>query len=325
IRGKKITKNNFKYQTRLYSVVNLGFVFYLEFICDLELVIWNFTLTLPQLNELLKPSFHIKPGVEHNPANSILLMIAGARHCSFAVMNYLSKELVEFGYYTTTSDEADYSDFFDRNRFLNNRYHQTAIAFVANECVQIPSVVYKYEDAQLHLDANYGKDVHVTIVSENLPALNLYNVYRIPSNLHATISRKFLSGKFWHLYTVVLKNIPAQLTDPMFIDFKTDEFSVIILRQSKLLLCQTFMYTTPDDVLYYLLKCCQHLNLSQRQTKVFLSGLIEKDSVLYRELYKYFIHLEFESLPNDIKLAEELSAHPQHYYSSISKLAACVL
>lgn len=297
----------------------------MEFICDLELVIWIFTLTLPQLAQLLKPSFHIKPGTGHDPANSILLLIAGTRHCSFAVMNYLSKELVEFGYYTSAADETDYSQFFVENSFMNNRYHQTAIAFDANECVQIPSVVYKNEDGQLHLDAIYGKDVQVNIVSENLPALNLYNVYRMPSNLHTTISRKFLSGKFWHLYTVVLKNAPLQQTESMFIDFKTDEFSLIILRESKLLLCQTFMYTTPDDVLYYLLKCCQHLNLSQKQTKISLSGLIEKDSVLYRELYKYFIDLEFESLANDIKLAEELSAHPQHYYSSISKLAACVL
>lgn len=302
----------------------MEFVFYLEFICDLELVIWNFTLTLPQLNRLLKPSFHIKPATEHNPADSILLLIAGTRHCSFAVMNYLSKELAEFGYYTA-ADEADYSEFFVGNSFMNSRYYQTAIAYDANESVQIPSVVYKYEDGQLHLDAIYGKDVQVNIMSENLPALNLYNVYRMPSTLHTTISRKFLSGKFWHLYTVVLKNTTIRQTESMFIDLKTDEFSLIILRESKLLLCQTFMYTTPDDVLYYLLKCCQHLNLSQKQTKIFLSGLIEKDSVLYRELYKYFIDLEFELLANGVKLTEELSAHPQHYYSSISKLAACVL
>jgi hypothetical protein len=273
----------------------------------------------------LKPSFHIKPRAEHDAADSILLLIAGARHCSFAVMNYLSKELVEFGYYTAAADETDYSEFFHEKRLMNHRYYQTAIAYDANECVQIPSVVYKHEDGQTHLDAIYGRDVQVNIVAENFPALNLYNVYRMPSNLHATISRKFLSGKFWHLYTVVLKNIPKEQAESIYIDFKTDEFSLIILRHNKLLLCQTFIYTTPDDVLYYLLKCCQQLNLSQKQTKVFLSGLIEKDSVLYRELYKYFINLEFESLAKGIKLAEELSAHPQHYYSSISKLAACVL
>lgn len=303
----------------------MGFVFYLEFICDLELVIWNFTLTLPQLKQLLKPSFHIKAGSEHNPANSILLLIAGLRHCSFAIVNQLSKELVEFGYYTAAEDEADYSKFFEDNGLMNKRYYETAVAYDANESVQIPSAVYRFEDGQLHLDTIYGKDINVNVVSENLPALNFYNVYRLPSNLHVTLSRKFLNGKFWHLYTVILKNLPSKQAESMLIDFKTDEFSLVALKENKLLLCQTFSYTTPDDVLYYLLKCCQQLRLSQKQAKIFLSGLIEKDSALYRELYKYFIHLEFDALASEIKLAEELSAHPQHYYSSISKLAACVL
>jgi len=147
----------------------------------------------------------------------------------------------------------------------------------------------------------------------------------MPASLHATISRKFLSGKFWHFYTVVLKNIPSQQIRAMFIDFKKDEISVIILKENKLFLAQTFFYSTPEDVLYNLLKCCQQLNLSQQQLKVFLSGLIEKDSAIYRELYKYFINLEFETLKGEIKLAKELKVHPEHYFSSISKLAACVL
>ena len=111
----------------------------------------------------------------------------------------------------------------------------------------------------------------------------------------------------------------------MFIDFKTAEFSVVIIKSNKLLLAKTFSYATPDDVLYYLLKCCQQLNISQQTVRLSLSGLIEKDSAVYRELYKYFINLEFESLPADIKLAEALTEHPPHYFSSISKLAACVL
>ena len=239
-------------------------------------------------------------------------------------MNHLSKQLVEFGYFTA-EDEADYLKFFEETGLMNSRYYQTAIAYDANESLQIPSVVYRNENGDLHLNTLYGKTVHANIISENIPAFNLYNVYRVPASLHASISRKFLSGKFWHFYTVILKNFSFQYPESMFVDFKTDEVSIVVLRENRLLLCQTFMYTTHEDVLYYLLKCCQQLNLSQQQVHLFLSGLIEKDSALYRELYKYFIHLEFEQLSNDIKLTDALTIHPQHYYSSISKLAACVL
>lgn len=239
-------------------------------------------------------------------------------------MNYLSKELVEFGYFTA-EDESDYIKFFEETGLLNNRYYQTAIAYDASESVQVPSVVYKYEDGRIHLDILYGKAVNTNTISENLPSLNLYNIYRLPANLHSSINRRFLSGKFWHFYTVVLRNASSNPDGTVFIDFKTDEFSVVIVKDNRLLLCKSFTYTSPEDVLYYLLKCCQQLALSQHQVQLFLSGLIEKDSALYRELYKYFINLDFELLSGEIKLTDALTIHPQHYYSSISKLAACVL
>ena len=263
--------------------------------------------------------------MEYNPANSILLMIAGTRHCNFAIMNNLSKELVEFGYYTSTEDENDYKSFFEGIESLNNRYYQTAIGYDANESVQIPSVVYKYEDGQLNLEAAYGKNVHATVVSENVPGWNLYNVYRLPSSLHSAITWKFLSAKCWSIFSVLLKDYSTKNEEAMIIDFKTDEFSLVVLKNNKLLLAKAFKYSSPEDVLYYLLKCCQQLDLSQQTVRLSLAGLIEKDSAVYRELYKYFINLEFESLSTDVKLAEALTVHPEHYFSSISKLAACVL
>ena len=273
----------------------------------------------------MKPSFHIKPETEYNSANSILLIIAGTRHCSFAIMNYLSKELVEFGYYTSTEDENDYKSFFEGIESLNNRYYQTAIGYDSNQSVQIPSVVYKYEDGQLNLDAVYGKNGHTTVISENVTGWNLYNIYRLPSSLHSAISWKFLSAKSWSIYFVLLKGHSSKSDEAMIIDFKTDEFSLVVIKNNKLLLAKTFAYSSPEDVLYYLLKCCQQLNLSQQSVKLSLAGLIEKDSAVYRELHKYFINLEFESLSAEVKLAEALTVHPEHYFSSISKLAACVL
>ena len=252
-------------------------------------------------------------------------MIAGTRHCNFAVMNYLSKELVEFGYYTAKEDAVEYKKFFEETGALNNRYYQTAIAYDVNESVQIPAVIYKYEDGHLHLDAIYGRNIHTTVVSENMAGWNFYNIYRLPSDLHSAASWKFLSAKSWNIYSVLLKNISLNKDDVMIIDFKTDEFSFVVLKDNKLLLAKTFIYTSPEDVLYYLLKCCQQLNLSQQAVRLSLSGLIEKDSAIYRELYKYFINLEFGTLSADVKLAEALSVHPEHYFSSISKLAACVL
>lgn len=251
-------------------------------------------------------------------------MIIGKRHCIFAVMNYLSKELMEFGYYTTSDQEEDYKKFFEETEALNSRYYHAAIAYDAAETIQIPSAVYKYEDGYLHVDTVYGKSVHTAVVSENVPGWNLYNVYRLPASLQSAASWKFLSGKFWNIYSVYLKNHPADYNESLFVDFKTDEFTVLAFKENKLQLAKTFSYSTPEDVLYYLLKITRQMGLSQQTVKLSLSGLVEKDSAIYSELYKYFINIEFESLSGDIKLAEPLQIHPCHYYSTISKLATCV-
>lgn len=272
----------------------------------------------------MKPSFHINPGQECNPANAVLLMIAGTRHCSFAIMNYTSKQLVEFGYYHSEQEENDYKKFFEETPALNTRYHQAAIAYDAHEAVLIPSVVYKYEEGQLHLDAICGKTIRTTVMSESIPERNIYNVYRLPTVLHSASSWKYLSGKFWNIYTVLLKTGSPKDGDAMLVDFKPDEFSLVTFRDNKLLLANTFYYRSPADVLYHLLKACQQLGFLQQTVKLSLSGLIERDSAIYRELYKYFIHTEFETLNGGVKLADELQVHPEHYYASISKLASCV-
>jgi hypothetical protein len=273
----------------------------------------------------LKPSFHIRPANEYNPANSVLLMIIGKRHCSFAVINYLSKEMMEYGYYTSSEEEEGHKKFFEETDVLNTRYYQVAIAYDSDETIQIPSAIYKYEDGQLHLDALYGRSVNTTVVSENVPGWNFYNVYRLPASLQSATSWKYLSGKFWSFYSVLLKNYVSSNAEAMIVDFKKDDFSVLVLKDRKLQLTKTFSYSSPEDVLYYLLKACHQLRLSQQTVKLSLSGLIEKDSAIYRELYKYFINIEFESLTGDVKLNEALTEHSEHYYSSISKLAACVL
>ena len=88
----------------------------------------------------------------------------------------------------------------------------------------------------------------------------------------------------------------------------------------KLLISQHYNYTGHEDVLYYLLRTCQQYGLSQEMITLKVSGLIDKQSALYKELYQYFIHLELRDpgwqLPsNDI---------PAHYFTSLKDLFLCV-
>jgi hypothetical protein len=275
---------------------------------------------------LENPTLYIKTGNSTDPSQTILLMIAGENYFSFALLNHLSKELVEFGYYSKENIMTNsWTDFFEQNEVLSERYYQSAIAFKAAESILVPAEYYKSEDAWLQLKVIYGESVQSVLITEHLPDWNMYNLYRVPEALHSAISKRFVTGKFWNSHSVHLKNFPGEKQNAILVDFVMDEFSVIVFKNNALQLAQSFTCSSPEDVLYYLLKICQQLGLSQQEVKIILAGLIEKDSAIYRELYKYFIHLEFENLPDGIRIADALSQYPRHYFSSICKLATCVL
>ena len=110
----------------------------------------------------------------------------------------------------------------------------------------------------------------------------------------------------------------------MIVDFKTDSFSVVARQNGSLLLAQIFNYTSAADVLYYLLKICKQFSLPQNEVHVFLSGLVDKQSAMFKELYQYFLNIQFASLQNQVKLGESFNDYPEHYFTSLSRLAACV-
>jgi Protein of unknown function (DUF3822) len=83
------------------------------------------------------------------------------------------------------------------------------------------------------------------------------------------------------------------------------------------LLAQTYSYTAPEDIVYYLLRIVQQFALSAEEVTVILSGLIDKESALYKELYQYFLQIELRSV------SWNTGDYPAHFFSSLNDLARC--
>jgi hypothetical protein len=89
-------------------------------------------------------------------------------------------------------------------------------------------------------------------------------------------------------------------------------------------LAQIFPYIKVEDILYWLLDICRQFSLPQTEVKLVLSGLIEKKSAIFKELYQYFLNIEFASVTDDIRLSGDFYEYPSHFFSSLFKLALCV-
>lgn len=271
------------------------------------------------MNRVLK----IKTEKDIYPSESVLLMEIGETECSFGIMHHASRIIYEFAYYKADLGEDDLlKKIFDKYELLRSTFYRTAVSWYMPECILIPNKFYDNSQSKILLDEMFGKDSTLAI-TESLSDWQMNIAYHVPSVDHETINRQFISGNFWHHYSVALKN-KLQTDGSLIVDFKADSFSTVATRNNHLLLAQIFPYSSAEDVLYYLLKICREYSLLQNEVHVFLSGLVDKQSAVFKELHQYFLNIEFAPLENHVQLGEVFAEYPQHYFTSLSRLVACV-
>jgi hypothetical protein len=269
----------------------------------------------------VKQLFNIKSERSSDTAQQVLSIRLGEKHGSFAITNRSGDELFLLTYCTTDQwNENDLAEFFNSQPELSNSFFQVLVCYDFPQNVLVPQKEYKQEDAGLLLKTLHGINGTETIISETIPEWQLYNIYAVPKEIQEWMTRKFPSSKYWHQHSLAIKNIDAANSNgSLGVDFRKDEFVLLSAREGKLLLAQTFSYSTPDDVVYYLLKVCQQFSLSQQEVQINLSGLIDKQSALYKEIYQYFINVQFREAAWNIPGDE----YPAHFFTSLNDLARC--
>ena len=261
-----------------------------------------------------------------NASQAVLLMEVGEAHCCFAILDYANSMLVKACYYV--AEEKDKNEILREmiwtHAELKQSFRQAVITYYTPENILVPSKFYKFNESQELLKSMYERSQNV-IMSESVAEWQLYNVYNVPSSIHQLIGRNFATGNFWHAYSIALKNrIDQHAGGNIVIDFKTDSFSAVVIKNNSLQLAQIFSYVKAEGVLYWLLKTCRQLSLSQDEVKLTVSGLVDKRSSVFKGVYQYFQNIEFASPENDIQLSGDFEEYPVHFFSSLFKMASCV-
>ncbi|HZH95383.1 MAG TPA: DUF3822 family protein [Flavisolibacter sp.] len=251
---------------------------------------------------------------------NILLCEWGAAHCCTAWFNAELNVLSHLKYvsFEMLNEEA-IQNVID-TLFSHSVDAEKVVACSAfPQAVLTPARLYKREDAVIA--ALYG----ARFAPQFTDAINewqLINVFALPAPITRKLEENCPAVIFTQVFTPELKahhesNAENQIT----INFTPKHFRVVVKRSGQLQLAQIYFYSAPLDVVYYLLKIFEELELDKENTQIILSGLIEKSSALFTELQNYFVVVGFAG-PAAIAVAG--SQHPQHFFTSLSNLAACV-
>jgi hypothetical protein len=206
---------------------------------------------------------------------------------------------------------------------LQENFKSTAIIYSHPQSVLVPSSLLEETQKKEMLELVHGDVSDAYIKTNFLFRHYTHNIYPVPKQVDAAVSYLFSSPVSTHLYSL-MPDMYQDTGNHLHCIFQQSCFTVMLMKEGKLQAIQTFSFKNPEDVAYHMLRLCEVFETDVNETTVHLNGMIDKTSNLYTELYKYFLNLEFASLPDGFSYPEEMDEYPAHYFSHLFAAASCV-
>ncbi len=265
----------------------------------------------------MKAVLEILPN-EIDAGKCLLICEAGSDGFSYLVKNEERNEVISLGAYHFTNHHVHDNDssilkkIFKDHSLLSGNFKKVFIIYSFRESVLVPFEMYNSQKNSSILNMVHGDlPENQAVLSEVIVDIQAYNIYRIPSQVKEDLAVQFPSAETIHQYSVLAKNVSAA-GNTLSVIFYPNKIVVSLKKDGKLLLINSFLYKTAEDVAYTLLNICSQFQMDN--VIVEASGLIEKNSGLYKEIYKYFEQVSFANIPGGTSLTDDILTYPPHFF-----------
>ena len=271
----------------------------------------------------MKIAFKIEPSANKN-VDLHLLIEVGDEDISFLIFSK-SPFRVE-GLYSLSLNKntfpTDYTNelanFIEQNSsLLAGAFSSTNIFYNFSTSTLIPLEYFKEEDKEEILAQLFVPDKMRSCFQESCKDSAIKNIYSVPTAIHNTLLEKYPSAKLAHSTSFqVGKNNGSVLHCIIY----NAGMKIIFFKEGQLQIVQYFDYVTPTDVCYHLLNVAERFETAPSSIQLIISGMIDVNSTLYQEVYKYFLHINFGAA-QEFVVAEGFEDLPSHFYHHLTALA----
>jgi hypothetical protein len=214
-------------------------------------------------------------------------------------------------------------EIFSSEILLQKQYFKTHIFWSFAESILVPAELMNADRNMNMLNLVFGDARQGSIRSDFVYKHNLHNVYRIPQSVIDIFSSYLPVATQTHLFsTMVNKDLPEG--NHLFTVFYSNSITIMLSRVGKLQVVQNFEYHDADDCVFHLLNVCKGFETEPDSVTLHVNGMIDEKSALYAAIYKYFLNIEFEKLPEGYTYTDAIKEFPPHFFSHLFALASCV-
>lgn len=273
---------------------------------------------------MLKASFYIPVLVDENRPLKLLIE-AGSQTVSFLWYHCDPQSLAGLAVYNLGQPltAGIWQKLVGAEPELSRLADQVIVCYDTRESTLVPSSYFQADAVQDILHTLFGHDLSAEARQTYIETLPAYLLYRLPKGLHEAILHTFPQALFSHTTREQVMNYAEKPAD-LFAIFYHQTLKLFLFHKGALQYVHYANYQTASDACYQLLNTCHRHGLAPEDIRVRLSGMIERSSPLYNELYSCFPEIGFMEVADKWTLPESMQEFPGHYFSHLTELAACV-
>ena len=149
---------------------------------------------------------------------------------------------------------------FNDQPLLHKNYKKIFISYTGEESALLPEELYYPGENELLLKTLYGDINEGAIATDLIADKKIYNVYRMPADIHKVIVDQFPLAAFSHHYSLLIKQ--GIQGDILKIIFYRSTFIAALIKAGKLQIIHLYPYKSGADVVYHLLNICHQFTIT---------------------------------------------------------------
>jgi hypothetical protein len=263
-----------------------------------------------------------------------LLILAGQSQFKYAVLDPVERKFIALKTYQDASLRNGLEDLeliescFDSDKLLYTAFKHTRIAFNSHRNVLVPAPLYSVTGKKEPLSLLHGEATDEVVLMDEVPALDLMNVYAVHRNILGFLKKEFPAAVLCHAVTPLLTSWNEEVRlqkEAIFILVQPSWFHVLAFCEGKLMLQQQTRYSGTSDVVYHVLNIIRQLNFLPATATIYIAGDSSENADIFEGLGQFIAAVRWLERPQGFRFAEKFTDYPSSYFYHLFTVASCGL
>ena len=218
-------------------------------------------------------------------------------------------------------------DILHKDDLLRLPFKRVRVIYTGRKTTLVPDEFFKTENLKSILEFNQPIDELDEIHYNPIVQCRSQLVFAIPTYFAGLIIDKFPKAQFFNQATPVLQYAISELENVdayrAIVQLNKEFFDLIVVKESRLILYNTFLYVNATDLSYFILYVCKQLKIDPKLIQLHFTGEFCGEQKLIHEVALYLKAPEAITIPDYFHNDDLIQKLPFDRFSSLLYVSRC--